>query len=333
MHQVGLAADLVGDIGWMNANAAKFGLKDFHNIGTKPEPWHVQPVELPNSYKDYAAGGASWGGGEMATSSGSTPSPSIVDGAVAGVAATEAAQATNKSGLKGYIHLFGGADQPSPSNNKTATAIPTGGALTGAQVAQAAYNAGFRGDNLVKMVAIAGRESHFNPGALNPNQGTGDRSYGLWQLNTLNKPGAGMMEDLMNDLLGMPKGNTNFDALYDPQTNANMAYQFYLRNGSTLRPWGEYKGQSATKDTDLAGAAQIVQSTFPSGYGDPMFPERGSPSVGGSTHISHAPTYQITVSPQISFIGTPNSPDLRKIAQEVGSLLTEQVRTLEMRNA
>jgi hypothetical protein len=45
------AADLVGDLDWMNANCQKFGLIHFKNVNK--EPWHVQPVELPVSRSRY----------------------------------------------------------------------------------------------------------------------------------------------------------------------------------------------------------------------------------------------------------------------------------------
>lgn len=41
------AADLVGDLKWMNANADRFGLRHFANVNN--EPWHVQPIEFPNA--------------------------------------------------------------------------------------------------------------------------------------------------------------------------------------------------------------------------------------------------------------------------------------------
>lgn len=46
-----LAADMVGDLTWMNANAARFGLVHFANVNG--EPWHVQPAEIPRSRRLY----------------------------------------------------------------------------------------------------------------------------------------------------------------------------------------------------------------------------------------------------------------------------------------
>lgn len=45
------AADLVGDLRWMNANCQRFGLVHFANVNN--EPWHVQPSELPRSRSQY----------------------------------------------------------------------------------------------------------------------------------------------------------------------------------------------------------------------------------------------------------------------------------------
>jgi len=55
MHEIGLAADLTGDLAWVQQHAAEFGLKTFANVNG--EPWHVQLAALPNGRRDYEAGG------------------------------------------------------------------------------------------------------------------------------------------------------------------------------------------------------------------------------------------------------------------------------------
>lgn len=49
-----LAADLTGDIAWSNAHCHEFALRTFANLA-KPEAWHHQPVEIPNSRRAYEA--------------------------------------------------------------------------------------------------------------------------------------------------------------------------------------------------------------------------------------------------------------------------------------
>ena len=46
-----LAADLVGDIKWVGANCARFGLREFSKVNN--EPWHVQPVDIPGGRGSY----------------------------------------------------------------------------------------------------------------------------------------------------------------------------------------------------------------------------------------------------------------------------------------
>lgn len=48
-----LAVDMVGDLAWMNANCARFGLTHFADVNS--EPWHVQPVDVPSGRRRYSA--------------------------------------------------------------------------------------------------------------------------------------------------------------------------------------------------------------------------------------------------------------------------------------
>jgi peptidoglycan hydrolase-like protein with peptidoglycan-binding domain len=58
MHEIGLAADMTGDMGWVRDNVAQFGLQTFEKVNN--EPWHVQPVELPRGRSSYERN-AVWG--------------------------------------------------------------------------------------------------------------------------------------------------------------------------------------------------------------------------------------------------------------------------------
>ena len=48
-----VAADLIGDLPWMNANAARFGFIHFAPPHRLREPWHVQPAELVEARSGY----------------------------------------------------------------------------------------------------------------------------------------------------------------------------------------------------------------------------------------------------------------------------------------
>ncbi|MCU1394702.1 MAG: lytic transglycosylase [Ilumatobacteraceae bacterium] len=124
-----------------------------------------------------------------------------------------------------------------------------GSTLDGEQVAELAYNAGFRGDDLVNVVAIAKRESNWKPGAFNGNTGTQDRSYGLMQINMIGGLGPARLQQF---------GLTSNDQLLDGQTNMNAAFALYSANGNSLSAWGGYKGMSDTFGTDIDAARQVV---------------------------------------------------------------------------
>lgn len=89
--------------------------------------------------------------------------------------------------------------------------------LTPRQIAQAAFNAGFRGAALVEIVAVAMAESGGNPRAIN---NRGEFSVGLTQIN-------------------MNAHGTRFGSaqqLQDPVSNMRAAFQL-SRGGRNFRPW------------------------------------------------------------------------------------------------
>ncbi len=99
------------------------------------------------------------------------------------------------------------------------------------QIAQVAYAAGFRGQALQWMTQIAMRESGGNPGAYNPNAGTGDNSWGLWQINTLGSLGPARRKMLQE--MGY---SGSFEDLKNPLINAKVAFRL-SQGGTNFEPW------------------------------------------------------------------------------------------------
>ena len=96
--------------------------------------------------------------------------------------------------------------------------------------------AGFKGDALRKAWAISQRESGGRPDAYNGNAGTGDQSYGLFQINMLGNLGPARRKQY---------GLKSNEDLLDPATNARVAYQM-SKGGTDFGAWAvgpnAYKG-------------------------------------------------------------------------------------------
>lgn len=99
------------------------------------------------------------------------------------------------------------------------------------EIYQTALAAGFNPDAAVTMTAIALAESGGNPNAHNPNTGTGDNSYGLWQINMLGSMGPARRRQF---------AIANNNDLFDPTINARAAFETSV-GGKNFTPWTTYK--------------------------------------------------------------------------------------------
>jgi hypothetical protein len=108
--------------------------------------------------------------------------------------------------------------------------------LNDAQIAQLAYNAGFRGQGLATAIAITHAESGARTDALNNNAGTGDYSVGLWQINYL--PGHQTSGNSLYNERTSKYGDPN-SLIADPQAQAAAAYDI-SGHGSNFSPWTTY---------------------------------------------------------------------------------------------
>lgn len=156
------------------------------------------------------------------------------------------------------------ARQPSGGPTPHVPVQSSGGRLSALQVARAAYEAGFRGEQLVTMVAIAFPESGLSPTAYNP-RGR-DRSYGLWQINM--HPETGRSPSTF--------GLSSHEQLFDPVNNAHAAKQIY--NSQGFRAWSVYKNGQYRKH--LTRARQVVAELTNVGIESVPIP-RGGGGVGG----------------------------------------------------
>jgi hypothetical protein len=242
---------------WLQQNAGKFGLKTFATVNN--EPWHVQITELQNGFI-----GA--GQSDSSPDSPADTAEAVGDGGGGGGGGLNLGVDSGTGfSINALLH-GGGKGWKGTAASTTAGQVGggvgayTGGVLTAEQVAKMAYEAGFRGQALVDVVAIAGRESHYDPTAHNPNRKTGDNSYGLMQINMIDKLGPARLQQF---------GLTSNEQLLDPMTNMRAAFSMYQSSGGTLSAWGAYKGKSNTYNTDLKAAAAAVAAAGIT-MGDPV---------------------------------------------------------------
>ena len=337
MHEIGLAADLTGDMSWVTANAARFGLKHFESMG---EPWHVQPSELPNGRSEYEKQGRPWGGEPMSSGGvssgrtehtdgayggGGTTNAGVTTASFAGMSMADAIAAFRASGFLGSTGLSGGSGKGSPRRRGgvgTST-MPTKsvGQLTGEDVARYAYNAGFRGENLVKAVAIAYRESRWNAGSYNPNASTKDLSYGLMQINMIGALGPSRLKQF---------GLSSNEELYDPAINMKAAFQ--MSGGKDFYAWGPYKGKDPLYSTNPEAARQAVANAGFNTEGDPDIRASARGSGMSVSTLTTGATFNIAPVINVNGSGNPQA-DAQIIAREVTMIIEREMRLRNMRNA
>lgn len=337
MHEIGLAADLAGDLNWLTQHAHEFGLQHFANVNN--EPHHVQPSELPKSRRKYESQGAPWGtDGNFSSNREGEPSGEPSDEDVTGDRSSGSPFSlfSDTSTFTGYVRSLMG-QSGSPSSTGDAYDYSTvAGSMSIESVAKLAHLAGFRGQALISAVAIAGRESGYRPKAhrtdTDKSKLSGD--LGLWQINYAN---------LTNSFMAKIGAKSRAD-LFNPVTNARAAWEL-SSGGTNWTPWGYTPGVGWSADgnplagTNIQAATQAVQNAnlgdpvnFQSQVLRPVKRDTGVQSSSpSSVNYNSSPT--INVSPVINFNGLPERNDLREIARTVTQIMKEEVNKYEMRTA
>jgi soluble lytic murein transglycosylase-like protein len=91
--------------------------------------------------------------------------------------------------------------------------------------------AGFSGEKLRLAYAVMRAESGGRPKALNVNSATGDKSYGIFQINMIGRLGPARLKE---------HHLKSYTDLFDPLTNAKIAYKM-SKGGSNWQPWGAWR--------------------------------------------------------------------------------------------
>jgi len=148
--------------------------------------------------------------------------------------------------------------------------------LTPQELARLAYDAGFRGRDLVYAVAIAIRESGGNPRAYNPETAAGTQagsgSRGLWQI------------------YGTAHPRYNNESAFDPATNARAAYEVYREAGNRFTPWSTWNNGSASSLAmtlgNLTTPPRRVVRPRTGGGSNPTQPQvNAQPAIGNGSHL------------------------------------------------
>jgi hypothetical protein len=200
------------------------------------------------------------------------------------------------------------------------------------------YKAGFRGKRLVEAVAIAQRESRFNPGSFTND--SDDLSYGLMQINMKGSMGPGRRKTY-----NLKKN----EDLLNPDTNARVAWAL-SGHGNNWDHW-KLDGDPLAK-TNVSQASKYVKQA---GYAISGDPKQGDPVQGmgmGKNMPQQAPTastvliqqqpsmssgksgdnYNVTISPTIHLHGGNNTAmDAQKISREIAAHVERQMRLTTQR--
>ena len=346
MHGIGLAADLIlpadgSQNAWIDGNAGRFGLKNFTQVNG--EPWHVQPAELPNGFGDYMKGGAPWGTGDMpispeerssvlqseATSGFDSDHGGGSSGGVGGsisyssISDRVASRGVGVGGGGGGGGRSAGHNSNSIGSTAVSLSVDAQGALAGEDVARMLYNEGFRGQDLIKMVAIAKRESNFKPSAYNGNRSTGDDSYGLFQLNVL-----GDLRKWYED-----QGISDPKQLLNPLTNVKMARKLFEANqkwfkGNGFYAWGDYANSgpgSSSGHTNMAQAESYVRNA---NIGDPIVATSSPSGKSGNINVKGGNVFNLTI-PVTVMNGT--NADIQSLAKNIARLVKRELEFEGMR--
>ncbi len=129
------------------------------------------------------------------------------------------------------------APNQNPGGNSPSVPAPAAGAKGAKALYAWLQNAGLSGEKLRVAYAVGMAESGGNPRAYNGNASTGDKSYGLFQINMIGSLGPARLKQY---------NLKSYDDLFDPMTNIRVMIRM-SNNCTNWQPWSAYKNGSYRK--------------------------------------------------------------------------------------
>jgi hypothetical protein len=363
MHEIGLAADLTGDLEWVKKNAGRYGLESFDFMG---EPWHIQLKGIPRSRSQYEKAGAPFGtnnSGDTAYSPTTTGTTKEVgpygQTSVTGGASNEIGLRANSMGamsMGAAMATFASSRIVYGENGNTSVGSAGGsGATVSAQSA-----AGVVGNN-VKATDEAGLRSYYGNLYKNLSRNNIGKEGVRSLLSGLTVRGRRLTPEEINgfvQIAGRESGyNSNaynptvrtddisfglFQLNMDPSAGGTDAFRkFPWLKGNYDKLWDPKTNVDVAagwKMADGVGRGNIFYHwggtpenpmAGNAGYkqGDPAYPSSPGPlpRSGGSTNV-------ITVAPVIHINTTGStSMDINQMAKEVSHMLEKEIHLTMMR--
>lgn len=365
MHEIGLAADLGGDLDWVVANAHKYGLKHFKDVNG--EAHHVQPEELPNGRAAYEKGGAIWGRGPAGAAPFDPNSDfgESLDHSTSGRSSSKNTSSSPRSGTSTGT-IGGSMRAPTISEIVAARLSPIGAGGSNAPSGRRVISGRVKGASGTDVITSSnlpfGGQA---PSGVNITQ---------WSTDFLNRVGAPVTESNIQAMaswiasegtraafnplavLGNPDagelgwtefnsaGVTNFTS-YEQGLEYNIRHMTKhgvgvinaLKNKSnnpydiaTAIENAYFQGKGSAKNTLVRQNLQARHIPEPTSSGDPGGTRMsGVGGGGGSVSLSGGHTFNISPTINISGGGSGYQIDMQKIAHEI-AVLTRRELELEM---
>jgi hypothetical protein len=363
MHEIGLAADLGGDLEWVVRNAHKYGLKHFGDVNG--ENWHVQPAELPNGRAAYEKGGAIWGKGPAGAAPFDPNSDfgDSLDHATSGRSSSKTTSSSPRSGTSSGS-ISGSMRAPTISERVAAQLSPIGTGGSSAPSGRRVISGRVKGASGTDVIT----SSNLPFGGQAPS----GVSITQWSTDFLNRVGApvtdsniqamaswiasegtraafnplGVIDNPDAGALGWTEFNasgvTNFTS-YEQGLEYNVRHMTSygkkvinaLKNSSN----NPYDIATAIENSNFQGRNKPINTLvrqnlqarhIPEPSGDPVGTRMsGGGGGGGNVSLSGGHTFNINPTINVSGGGTGYQIDMQKIAHEI-AVLTRRELELEM---